>query len=51
MYRIPPIYVPELAQIAFKRDSHQVVSVSVYLEALVESSLHLQVFVFVVFLD
>ena len=40
MYRILLIHVPELAQITFKRYSHQLISVSCYLEALVEVYLH-----------
>ena len=47
MYIIPLAHVPELGKILFKRGSHQVVSVSCYLEALVESFLRLQVLVFV----
>ena len=48
MYQIPFIHVPELAKIKFKRDSHQVISVSFYLEALIEALLRLQIFALVV---
>ena len=48
MYDIPLIHVPEMAQISLKGDSHQVFSVSCYLEALVESFLCLKVFAVVV---
>ena len=48
MHCILPIHVTELAQITFKRYSQQLISVSCYLEALVEAFLCLQVFAFVV---
>ena len=47
MYWVPLIYVSKLTQITFKRDSHQVISVPCYPEALVETFLCLQVFDFV----
>ena len=48
MYRFPLIYVSKLTQITFKQDSHQVISVSCYPEALVEAFFRPQVFAFVV---
>ena len=48
MYLVSLVYVSKLTQIIFKRDSHQVISVSCYPEALVEAFLCLQFFVFVV---
>ena len=48
MYRVPLIYVSKLTHITFKRDSHQLISVSCYPEALVEAFLRLQFFAFVV---
>ena len=48
MYWVPLIYVSKLTQITFRRDSHKVISISCYLEALVEAFIYLQVFDFVV---
>ena len=48
MYQVSLIYVSKLTHITFKRDSHQVISVSCYTEALVEAFIRLQVFAFVV---
>ena len=49
MYRVPLIYVFKMTHITFKRDYHQVISISCYQEALVEALLRLQVFAFVFF--
>ena len=46
MYFFPIIYIYKLTRITFKRDSHQVISVSCYPGALVEAFLRLQVFAF-----
>ena len=48
MYRFPLIYVSKLTHITLKRDPHKVISISCYPEALVEASLCLQVFDFIV---
>ena len=48
MYRVPLIYISKLTHITFKQDSHLVISVSCYPEALVETFLRLQAFAFVV---
>ena len=48
MYLVPIIYVSELTYITFKRDSHQVIPVPCYPEALLDAFLCLQVFAFLV---
>ena len=48
IYRVPLVYISKLTQITFKRNSHQVISISCYPEVFVEAFLRLYAFTFVV---